>query len=134
MRKIPEGFTIGALADAAAVGVETIRFYQRKGLMAKPDRPLGGIRRYTAQALARVRFIKRARGLGFSLGEIDELLKLEDGTRCEDARGLAERKLVEVRQRVADLQRVEVALGELVACCGAVRGLARCPLIAALHR
>ena len=84
------GATIGALAETAGVNVETIRFYQRKGLMPEPEKPYGSIRRYGAAELARVRFIKSAQRLGFSLEEVGELLKLEDGARCSEARQLAE--------------------------------------------
>ncbi|MBE0547901.1 MAG: Hg(II)-responsive transcriptional regulator [Rubrivivax sp.] len=127
------GATIGALAEAAGVNVETIRFYQRKGLMPEPEKPYGSIRRYGAAELARVRFIKSAQRLGFSLEEIGELLKLEDGARCSEARQLAEQKLVDVRQKLGDLQRIESVLAELVARCSAVRGRVNCPLIASLQ-
>lgn len=125
--------TIGGLADTAGVNVETIRFYQRKGLMPEPEKPYGSIRRYGAAELARVRFIKSAQRLGFSLEEIGELLKLEDGTHCDEARLLAEQKLVDVRQKLADLQRIELVLGALVARCCAVSGRVNCPLIASLQ-
>lgn len=127
------GATIGALAEAAGVNVETIRFYQRKGLMPEPEKPYGSIRRYGAAELARVRFIKSAQRLGFSLGEVGELLKLEDGARCSEARQLAEMKLVDVRQKLSDLQRIESVLAGLVARCSAVRGRVNCPLIASLQ-
>jgi MerR family mercuric resistance operon transcriptional regulator len=127
------GATIGALAVTAGVNVETIRFYQRKGLMPEPEKPHGGIRRYGAADLARVRFIKSAQRLGFSLDEIGELLKLEDGARCSEARQLAERKLVDVRRKLGDLQRIESVLAELVARCSALRGRVNCPLIASLQ-
>ena len=127
------GATIGALAEAAGVNVETIRFYQRKGLMPEPEKPYGSIRRYGAAELARVRFIKSAQRLGFSLDEIGELLKLEDGARCSEARQLAEQKLVDVRQKLSDLQRIESVLAGLVARCSAVRGRVNCPLIASLQ-
>ncbi|HXG29078.1 MAG TPA: MerR family transcriptional regulator [Nevskiales bacterium] len=78
--------TIGARAGAAGVNVETIRFYQRKGLMPEPDRLQGRIRRYSRDALGRVRFIKAAQRLGCSLDEVADLLELEDGTHCEQAR------------------------------------------------
>ena len=125
--------TIGVLADAAGVNVETIRFYQRKGLMQEPSRPLGGIRRYGESDLARVRFIKSAQRLGFSLEEIADLLKLDDGTHCTDARAQAERKLTDIRARLADLRRIESALQGLVERCAAVTGQVQCPLIAALQ-
>ena len=127
------GATIGALAETAGVNVETIRFYQRKGLMPEPEKPYGSIRRYGAAELARVRFIKSAQRLGFSLEEVGELLKLEDGARCGEARQLAEQKLVDVRQKLTDLQRIESVLAGLVARCSAVRGRVNCPLIASLQ-
>ena len=97
MKEIPQTLTIGVLADAAGVNVETIRFYQRKSLMQEPDRPLGGIRRYGDSDLARVHFIKSAQRLGFSLDEVADLLRLEDGSHCTKAREQAERKLADVR-------------------------------------
>ena len=127
------GATIGTLAETAGVNVETIRFYQRKGLMPEPEKPYGSIRRYGAAELARVRFIKSAQRLGFSLEEVGELLKLEDGARCSEARQLAEQKLVDVRQKLGDLQRIESVLAGLVARCSAVRGRVNCPLIASLQ-
>jgi len=133
MSEPPETLTIGVLADAAGVNVETIRFYQRKGLMQEPDRPLGGIRRYGGPDLARVRFIKSAQRLGFSLDEIADLLKLEDGSHCTEAREQAERKLADVRDRLADLRRIEVALQGLVVRCCATSGHWTCPLVAALQ-
>lgn len=127
------GSTIGALADAAGVNVETIRFYQRKGLMPEPEKPYGSIRRYGDADLARVRFIKSAQRLGFSLEEVGDLLTLEDGTRCGEARKLAEHKLADVRRKLSDLQRIESVLSDLVARCSAVRGRVNCPLIASLQ-
>ena len=127
------GITIGALADRAGVNVETIRFYQRKGLMPQPEKAYGGIRRYGDAELARVRFIKSAQRLGFSLNEVGVLLKLEDGTRCGEARQLAEQKLADVRQKLSDLQRIDSVLTALVARCSAVRGRVNCPLIASLQ-
>ena len=125
--------TIGGLAEAAGVNVETIRFYQRRGLMHEPNRPRGSIRRYGETDLARVRFIKSAQRLGFSLDEIADLLKLEDGSHCTEAREQAERKLRDVRARLADLQRIERALQGLVERCCAASGEVQCPLIAALQ-
>ena len=101
--------------------------------MHEPDRPLGGIRRYGRSDLARVRFIKSAQRIGFSLGEIAQLLQLADGTRCAQAREIAAYRLQDVRQRLADLQRIEMALAELVARCAGARGRVTCPLIAALQ-
>ncbi len=126
-------FTIGALAEAAGVNLETIRYYQRRGLLPKPARPPGGIRRYGDLDLSRVRFIKSAQRLGFSLDEVAELLKLEDGSHCGQARAQGERKLADVRARLADLQRIEQVLADLVSRCGSQRGRVRCPLIASLQ-
>ena len=133
MNEPPENLTIGVLAEAAEVNVETIRFYQRKGLMQEPDRPLGGIRRYGDTDLARVRFIKSAQRLGFSLDQIADLLQLEDGSHCTEAREQAERKLADVRTRLADLQHIEASLQGLVERCCATSGQVRCPLISALQ-
>mgnify|MGYP005858835363 CR=1 FL=1 len=134
MMNVPESepMTIGTLAREAGVNVETIRFYQRKGLMPEPDRPQGSIRRYGADDLGRVRFIKSAQRLGFSLDEVADLLGLDDGTQCQQAREQALKKLTDVRSRVADLNRIEAALADLVTRCSAQRGRVRCPLIDAL--
>lgn len=128
-----ENLTIGALARMAAVNVETIRFYQRKGLLPQPDRPYGSIRRYEEVDVARVRFIKSAQRLGFSLDEVAGLLKLEDGTHCDEAREAAEQKLRDVRAKLADLRRMEIVLQQLVEQCRELSGTVRCPLIVALH-
>jgi MerR family transcriptional regulator, mercuric resistance operon regulatory protein len=125
--------TIGALASAAAVNLETIRFYQRQGLMHEPNRPQGSVRRYGVTDLGRVRFIKAAQRLGFSLEEIGQLLKLEDGTHCDEAREQAQLKLIDVRARLADLRHIESALANLVDRCSATRGNIRCPLITTLQ-
>lgn len=124
--------TIGALAREAGVGVETVRFYQRKRLLEEPSRTFGGIRRYGAGHAARIRFIKAAQDLGFTLDEIRSLLRLDDGIGCAEARKLGEEKLAVVRVRLAQLERVESALGALVRECGRRRGKVRCPLIAAI--
>lgn len=125
--------TIGALAAEAGVNVETIRFYQRKNLLPEPERPYGSIRRYGPAEVYRVRFIKAAQRIGFTLDEIAQLLQLEDGTQCAQARHIAEHKLVDIRSRLADLQRMETALDNLVGRCAAGRGKITCPLIASLQ-
>ena len=128
-----QSLTIGAFARAADVNVETIRFYQRKGLLPEPDKPYGGIRRYGEADVARLRFVKTAQRLGFSLEEIGELLRLEDGTHCAEARALAEHKLKDVRGKLADLARMETALSGLVRACRARKANVSCPLIASLQ-
>jgi MerR family transcriptional regulator, mercuric resistance operon regulatory protein len=129
----PAVFTIGALAVAAEVGVETIRFYQRKGLLNEPDRPPGGIRRYDQRDVARVRFIKAAQRLGFSLDEVVGLLVLDDGTHCDDARRLAEHKLAMVKEKLAGLRRIERALADMISQCKSSSGKVCCPMIMALQ-
>ncbi len=128
-----ENLTIGVFARTAGVNVETIRFYQRKGLLPEPDKPYGSIRRYGETDVTRVRFVKSAQRLGFSLDEIAELLRLEDGTHCLEASRLAEHKLHDVRAKLADLARMEVVLSELVCACHARKGNVSCPLIASLQ-
>lgn len=125
--------TIGAFAQAAGVGVETIRFYQRKGLLPQPTRPQGGVRRYGAADLARVRFVKTSQRLGFNLDEVAELLRLDDGTQCGEAQALASHKLADVRQKLADLGQIERVLATLVERCAASSGQVSCPIIASLR-
>lgn len=134
MENILENLTIGAFAKAAGVNVETIRFYQRKGLLLEPDRPYGSIRRYGGADVARVKFVKSAQRLGFSLDEIAELLKLEDGTHCCEAAELATQRLVDVRARLADLTRMEQALSQVLSACLANESHVSCPLISSLQR
>lgn len=133
MENARKNVTIGVLAKAAGVNVETIRFYQHKGLLPAPARPHGSIRRYGDADVARVKFVKSAQRLGFSLDEIAELLRLEDGTHCAEASRLAERKLQDVRIKLADLARMESVLSQLVSACHARRGNVSCPLIASLQ-
>ncbi len=129
-----ESLTIGAFAKAADVNVETIRFYQRKGLLLEPEKPYGSIRRYGAADVTRVRFVKSAQRLGFSLDEIADLLKLEDGTHCSEASSLAEHKLRDIQDKLAGLQRMEAVLTQLVCACHSRTGNVSCPLIASLQR
>ena len=132
---MPEtGLTIGRLAAAAGVNVETVRYYQRIKLMPVPKKAAGGIRRYGPAELSRLRFIKTAQGLGFTLDEIADLVKLDDGTHCREAHDIAQHKLAGVRARLRDLQRIEKALARLVRQCEAHRGAIRCPLIDSLVR
>lgn len=127
-------FTIGALAKATDVHVETIRYYQRRGLVDEPPKPLGGIRQYGDDHARRLRFIKHAQSLGFGLDEVADLLSLEDGQGCQDAERLGMKKLAVVRDRIARLRCVEEALANLIAQCHSSRGKVRCPLITALEQ
>jgi len=128
-----KNLTIGTFAKAAGVNVETIRFYQRKSLLLEPDKPYGSIRRYGEADVKRVQFVKSAQRLGFSLDEITELLRLDDGTHCDEASHLADHKLQDVREKMNNLARMEAVLSELVRACHARKGSVSCPLIASLQ-
>ena len=128
-----ENLTIGAFAKASGVNVETIRFYQRKGLLPEPDKPYGSIRRYSRVNVQRVRFVKSAQRLGFSLNEISELLRLEDGVHCNEVSYLTEIKLKDVRKKLKDLTRMEAALSALLRACHTRKGNVSCPIIASLQ-
>ena len=124
--------TIGGLADEAGVNVETIRYYQRRGLMPEPDKPAHGYRRYDATTVKRVRFIKRAQALGFTLEEIGGLLQLDEAHACAETRELASHKLEAIETKLADLAAMRRALMTLLRQCdaGAMKG--NCPIIHAL--
>ena len=133
MKNDPHHLPIGAFAAAAGVNVETIRFYERKGLLPRPRRAYGSIHRYSDAEVARVKFVKSAQRLGFSLEEVAGLLTLDDGAHCAEARMFAEQKLEDVRAKLDDLRRIESVLAHLVDRCGESRGTITCPIIAALH-
>lgn len=130
--KEPKESTIGGVARAAGVNVETIRYYQRMGLVPVPKRVYGSFRDYPPEVATRVRFIKRAQQLGFTLAEVKNLLALEDGQNCKKAQGLAATKLATVEARIADLQRMRRTLKDLIAQCGAGGGRIKCPIIETL--
>ena len=124
--------TIGRLADEAGVNVETIRYYQRRGLMPEPDKPINGHRRYTVDAVRRVRFIKRAQVLGFTLEEISSLLELDEAHACVETRELAAHKLEVIESKLADLKAMRKALASLLRECDAGAVTGACPIIHAL--
>ena len=124
--------TIGRLAQAADVNVETIRYYQRRGLLNEPIKPLGGQRRYSSADATRVRFIKRAQQLGFTLEEVKDLLLLEDGQSCKETRLLAEHKLAIIEVRIADLARMRRLLKRMIAECAEGKRPRSCPIITTL--
>jgi MerR family mercuric resistance operon transcriptional regulator len=124
--------TIGKLASAAGVNIETIRYYQRRGLLDEPDKPLGGYRRYPPDMAKRVHFIKRAQQLGLTLEEVKGLLLLEDGQSCRETRVLAEHKLALIEERIDDLTRMRQTLKGLIAECSKGRRPCSCPIIATL--
>lgn len=124
--------TIGRLAEQAGVNVETIRYYQRRGLLAEPARPANGQRRYPPLLAKRVRFIKRAQVLGFTLDEIVGLLDLDEAGACSETRELAARKLQLIEGKLADLSAMRKALSTLMRACDTVGGTGTCPIIHAL--
>lgn len=127
-----EAPTIGRLAQLAGVNVETIRYYERRGLLDRPPKPAGGHRRYPSSAVSRMRFIRRAQQLGFTLDEVAELLRLEDGRSCRETRELARRKLTLIEARIDDLARMRRTLERLIAQCAEGRRPRSCPIIATL--
>jgi MerR family transcriptional regulator, copper efflux regulator len=125
--------TIGKLANAAGVGVDTVRFYERAGLLKKPQRTAAGYRLYAESEAGRLRFIRRAKALGFSLEEVTELLRLNDGGGRRGAvRALAEQRLSEIEQKLRELSRMRETLRHLVHQCHGDGPLAGCPIIEAV--
>jgi len=127
---------IGQLAKEAGVGVETVRFYEQKGLMAQPPKPeTGGYREYPAESVHRIRFIRSAQQIGFSLGEIDELLELEAGnnTRCIDVRKRAEVKLEDVLVKIDNLKSIRKALEMLINACPGKGSVRKCSILEAIN-
>jgi MerR family mercuric resistance operon transcriptional regulator len=126
--------TIGQLAKATRVGVETIRYYERRGLLPEPPRRESGYRQFPLEAVQRIRFIKRAQNLGFSLKEISRLLALSDGqeARCEDVRQFAVEKVREIEMKIDHFTRLKQILSDLVGKCQAKGPLTDCPIIESL--
>ncbi|WP_380872797.1 MerR family transcriptional regulator [Sphingomonas sp. DBB INV C78] len=127
--------TISGLAKAGGVGVETVRFYQRRGLLGTPDRPLGGgaagsVRRYGAEDVRRLRFIRSAQAAGFTLDQISELLQLDAGQDRARARALAAERLAALDAKIAELEAARTALRRLAHECGK-SDEGRCPIISA---
>ena len=129
---MPE-MTLGKLAKASDVHIETIRYYQRRGLLPEPPRPARSVRRYGTDTVARLGFIRRAQELGFTLEEVKALLRLGETPNCRDARSLAARKLSLVESRLAGLARMRTALRSLIVQCDR-GGARRCPIIESLQR
>ena len=120
-------YTISQLANSASVNVETVRYYERRGLIEQPDKPTGGYRRYPVTTLNRIIFIKRAQELGFTLEEISNLLTLNDAP-CREVQDLASQKLTGVRAKMADLRRLELVLNNLINQCTTNPNQAHCPI------
>lgn len=123
-----ESLTIGALAKAANVHIETVRYYQRRGLLREPERPLNGIRRYGIADVSRLRFIKHAQQSGFTLDEVQALLRLSGRPACGASRTLAAKKLVAIEEKMRILSRLRRELRGWVAACDANTG-DHCPAL-----
>ena len=130
-----DGMFIGELADASGVGVETVRFYEREGLLPEPPRTGAGYRVYDAAAVRRVRFILRAKALGFTLAETKELLELRvtDPAACGDVEATARSKIADVEARIRELERIRIVLGDLVRACARNEQTGECPILDALE-
>jgi Hg(II)-responsive transcriptional regulator len=127
--------TIGQVAAEAAVNIQTIRYYERRGLFAAPRRTASGYRQYTEDAVSRLRFIRHAQELGFSLKEIQELLglRVRNSAACDTVARKTRQKISVVQQRIADLQRMQRTLERLAAACAARRPTDECPILEAME-
>ena len=126
--------TIGEVAKKTGIGVETVRFYEKRGLIDEPPRTKAGYRQYPEDTAPRVRFIRHAKALGFTLSEIKELLnlKLDTATTCEDVRHVAEKKRMDILAKIESLQGMEQALGKLIEACSSSGPAGHCPILDAL--
>ena len=125
--------TIGRVAATAGVNVETIRYYQRRGLLDEPTKPLGGYRDYPTEMVKRIRFIKRAQALGFTLQDVTGLLRLNDTDACAKTRHLAAEKLALIEQKISELATMRAALADLVGQCDRKLKRSACPIIEILQ-
>jgi MerR family copper efflux transcriptional regulator len=118
------------------VNVQTIRYYERRGLLPRPERAPSGYRKYSEDAIRRLRFIKQAQALGFSLSEIEELLslRLQAGATCGDIRKRARHKIATVNRKISELQRIKNALSALAKACRGKGPTSECPILEALER
>lgn len=128
-------FTIGQVAKQVGIGVETIRFYERSGLLKEPSRNKSGYREYPVDAVAKLVFIRRAKDLGFTLNEIADLLALrvDADTTCADVKARAETKIAGIEDRIRELQRMKRALKTLAASCHGAGPASECPILEALE-
>lgn len=127
-------FSIGQVAKGASVGVETVRFYEREGLVPAPKRRPSGYRQYPPDTVRRIRFVQAAKTLGFTLREIRDLLSLRvaAGRSCADVRKLAKQKLAELDTKLTELQRMRAALARLAESCTGKGPTSECPLLDAI--
>lgn len=130
-----EGLTIGKVARSAGLAIDTVRYYEREGLLQKPARTLSGYRQYSPDAVKRLQFIRQAKELGFTLSEIRELLtlKVAPGKSCADVRARAQAKIADVKQRIAQLDRMKRALVKLAAACSGRGPTSECPILEAME-
>lgn len=130
-----EALSIGQAARGAGVGIETMRFYERQGLIEEPPRTESGYRQYPQEVVARLRFIKRAKELGFSLKEIRDLLSLrvDAVTTCDDVRERAEAKIAEVQEKIRTLRKMKRTLEKLVATCNESGSERECSILETLY-
>jgi MerR family copper efflux transcriptional regulator len=131
-----EAITIGELAHRGGVNLETIRYYERRGMLPKPPRSASGYRQFPPDSADRIRFIKHAQGLGFTLAEIKELLvlRVDPDKSCHDVEARARDKLADIEQRIKDLKTMHRVLSRLVAACADGTHSHVCPTLAALER
>jgi len=127
--------TIGKVARDAGLAIDTVRYYEREGLIEKPARSTSGYRHYRPDVIARLRFIRQAKDLGFSLSEIRELLALRvaPGKSCADVKARAEAKITDVEQRIAQLNRMKRALAKLATACSGRGPTSDCPILEAME-
>ena len=126
-------FTIGRLAKQAGVGVDTVRFYERRGLLPQPQRTASGYRMYGQETISRIRFVRRAKRLSFTLDEIENLLKLQDeGGAKAEVKAITNRKLKQIEAKIADLSRMRAVLTTLSAECSGEGNVSTCPIIEAI--
>ena len=131
-----QDMTIGKVATESGVGVETVRFYERRGLIERPPKPQGtGFRSYPGEIVAQIRFIRRAQQIGFSLSEIGELLALKTNPHadCAEVRDRTAAKLGDVDRKIADLERMRAALAEMLEACPASGAIRACTILDALE-
>jgi MerR family transcriptional regulator, copper efflux regulator len=134
-REPSERLTIGIVAAQAGVGVETIRFYERKGLISRPARRVRGFRSYSPETVERVTFIRKAKALGFSLHEVQDLLSIrdQDGATCADVFRRAEAKIADVDARIAVLKSMRRSLAALMHECEGTAPVVKCPIVISLR-
>ncbi len=130
-----DGLTIGKVARSAGLAIDTVRYYEREGLLQKPARTPSGYRQYPPDAVKRLQFIRQAKELGFTLSEIRELLtlKVAPGKSCADVRAHAEAKIADIEQRIAQLGRMKRALAKLANACSGRGPTSECPILEALE-